>query len=73
VAARSRSASRTAASASPPADLPHFFERFHKAPGSRGSGLGLAIARDLVRAHGGSIRAESEVGKGTVMVVTLLG
>lgn len=55
------------------ADLPRVFERFHKSPGSRGSGLGLSIARDLVRAHGGTIRAESEVGKGTVMVVTLPG
>jgi light-regulated signal transduction histidine kinase (bacteriophytochrome) len=32
---------------------------------SQGSGLGLATARDLVRAHGGTIGAASEVGKGT--------
>jgi two-component system sensor histidine kinase BaeS len=55
-----------------PADeLTHVFERFSKAPDSEGSGLGLAIARSLVQAHGGSIRAESEVGNGTTIVVTL--
>lgn len=55
-----------------PADqLPHVFERFSKAPDSEGSGLGLAIARSLVQAHGGSIRAESEAGQGTTIVITL--
>lgn len=50
-----------------PEVLPHIFERFYKAPGSTGSGLGLTIARDLVDAHGGSIEAESEVGRGTTL------
>ncbi|HWW60004.1 MAG TPA: HAMP domain-containing sensor histidine kinase [Thermoanaerobaculia bacterium] len=54
-----------------PEELPRIFERFHKGHDSRGTGLGLAIARDLVRAHGGDIRAESEVGRGTVVMVTL--
>jgi len=55
----------------PPEELPNVFQRFHKGAGSKGSGLGLAIARDLVRAHGGNIRAESTVGRGTTVIVTL--
>jgi signal transduction histidine kinase len=55
-----------------PADLlPRIFDRFVKTPGSSGSGLGLAIARDLVTAHGGTIKAESTVGSGTTVRFTL--
>ena len=52
-------------------DLPHVFDRFRKGEGSHGSGLGLAIARTLVQAHGGDIRVESEVGRGTTVTVML--
>jgi signal transduction histidine kinase len=47
--------------------LPHVFDRFVKSAESRGSGLGLAIARNLVRAHGGEIGAESRSGQGTTI------
>jgi signal transduction histidine kinase len=54
-----------------PEDLPHVFDRFYRAGGSSGSGLGLAIARDLVRAHGGEITAESRPGAGTTVRLTI--
>ncbi|MGA8043551.1 MAG: ATP-binding protein [Terracidiphilus sp.] len=49
-------------------DLPLIFEKFYRGKvGKRcgkGTGMGLAIARAIARAHGGSIVAASEVGKG---------
>jgi signal transduction histidine kinase len=54
-------------------DLPHVFDRFWQGSEARvdGSGLGLAIARELVRAHGGRIWAESAPGKGSTFHLTL--
>lgn len=59
-------------------DLPHIFERFYRGEKSRnrgtgGAGLGLAIARGIVRAHGGDIRVESDIGKGTMFIFTIPG
>jgi signal transduction histidine kinase len=55
------------------ADLPHIFDRFWRAKntGRSGAGLGLAIAKGIVEAHGGSIRAESEPGRGSAFMFTL--
>lgn len=58
----------------PPDDLPHVFERFYRAKGqhkAEGIGLGLYITEMLVEAHGGRIRAESEIGKGSTFSFTL--
>lgn len=52
-------------------ELAQIFDRFYKGPGSSGSGLGLTIARGLVEAHGGTIRAESQLGAGTTIVFSL--
>jgi two-component system sensor histidine kinase BaeS len=55
----------------PPGELERVFERFYRSPESRGSGLGLPIAREIVRAHGGTIEARSQPGAGTTMTVRL--
>jgi len=53
--------------------LPHVFDRFWQGRARRrsGAGLGLTIARGIVDAHGGQIRADSELGKGTRFTVRL--
>jgi len=60
----------------PEAELPRVFERFHRIEGARGrsfegSGIGLALVEELVRLHGGTVRVESEIGKGTVFTVAI--
>jgi signal transduction histidine kinase len=51
----------------PAEQLPLIFERFAKGADSHGTGLGLSIARELVRAHGGEMKASSIVGQGTTI------
>lgn len=55
-----------------PEELPHIFNRFHRADKSRHSesgetGLGLAIVKALVEAQKGQVWAESTPGKGTTI------
>ena len=59
-----------------PEHLPHLFERFYRGDLARdresgGAGLGLAIVNEIAEAHGGTVRAESTVGKGSVFTLTL--
>jgi signal transduction histidine kinase len=54
--------------------LSHLFEQFYRVPGQdekSGVGLGLAIVKEIVEAHGGTVGAESEMGKGSTFCVTL--
>jgi len=68
----------------PPEDLPHIWERFYKGDRSRaqdkdavtdertlsaGTGLGLTITKHLIEAHNGTVRVESEPGRGTTFIL----
>ncbi len=60
----------------PPDALPKLFQKFFRAENAvksqtEGSGIGLYIARDIIVAHGGEIRAESEIGRGTAIRFTV--
>jgi two-component system, OmpR family, phosphate regulon sensor histidine kinase PhoR len=60
----------------PERDLPRIFERFYRVDKARskelgGTGLGLAIVKHLAQAMRGSVKAASQVGRGTTFTVTL--
>jgi two-component system sensor histidine kinase BaeS len=56
--------------------LEHIFERFVRGDAGLtqrvgGTGLGLAISRSLVELHGGTITADSVVGRGSTFTMAL--
>jgi two-component system phosphate regulon sensor histidine kinase PhoR len=60
----------------PATELPRVFERFYRVDKARarqtgGTGLGLAIVRHVTEAHGGTVRVDSELARGTTFTVTL--
>jgi two-component system, OmpR family, phosphate regulon sensor histidine kinase PhoR len=60
----------------PAGELPRVFERFYRVDKARarqtgGTGLGLAIVRHVAEAHGGAVRVDSELGRGSTFTVTL--
>ena len=58
----------------PPDDLGKIFLPFYRSSNgtdTRGSGLGLSIVKELVELHGGAVRVESTVGKGSRFFVDL--
>jgi NtrC-family two-component system sensor histidine kinase KinB len=54
--------------------MAHLFEQFYRVPGQQdesGIGLGLSIVKEIVEAHGGTVGAESNPGKGSIFYFTL--
>lgn len=58
----------------PEDDIPLIFEKFYQSKATRGHsgiGLGLAITKRIVEAHGGTVHAQSTVGKGSIFSFNL--
>jgi len=52
-------------------DLGRIFELNFTTKGRRGTGMGLYLSHQIIKAHGGTIEARSEEGKGTEFIVSL--
>jgi signal transduction histidine kinase len=60
----------------PEEELPRVFERFHRVQGAQGrsyegSGIGLSLVTELARLHGGTVRVESALGRGSTFIVSV--
>ena len=60
----------------PGSELSRIFDRFHRVEGTpgrthEGTGIGLAFVQELAKLHGGSIRVESVVGRGSTFIVSI--
>jgi signal transduction histidine kinase len=60
----------------PPEFLDQVFLEFVRAPNARrhtihGTGLGMAVVRDVIHAHGGTVAVDSDLGRGTTVVIRL--
>src|SRR6267142_3028187 len=58
------------------AEQARLFERFHRVKGAKsrsleGTGIGLALVKDLAGLHGGTVRVESQEGKGSTFTVAI--
>ena len=56
----------------PKEEIPKVTERYYRASNSvYGTGIGLSLVDEIMKAHGGSVRIESELGHGTTVILTL--
>ena len=61
----------------PSEELPHIFDKFYRVQHEEneeeieGSGLGLALVKEIIERHGGTIRAQSRIGVGSIFSFTV--
>ena len=55
----------------PESEIKNVFDKFYRLPNSKegGVGLGLATTHNIIQSHEGTIDVESEVGKGTKLII----